>query len=511
MSEKYDFSKSADQQKFEQLPQKERDEIVGEAREEAAKMQEKIKSGKARDYTGAKKLIKTEKGEIILTPEQQAAKQELIRRLSDGSIDAALEIIERFSVPQEVILSPEIQQAAKQGLIGCLSNGYIDAALKIIERLSVPQEVILSPEIQQAAEQGLISRLFYGHIDTALKIIERLSVSKEVIQQATKQGLIRCLSDGHIDTALEIIKRFSVSQEVIQQAVKQGLISYLSYGDIDAALKIIERFSVPQEVILSPEIQQAAKQGLIRRLSNGYIDAALKIKDKFNIRIEPKEIIDKIPKLQNLLNRLQEISPEFYSQALKSIDIVISLIQFKDNPEQFIQEIQESPFLLDAISENPRFGSKLLIKYPQFDELSKQNIETLFDAKKEILANNPDIEPTSLEFRQLMQEKLKEYKNNPEILKAMQESGINIDEWLNYSETKYFNLEGGDSHLVFSETIQAPINRIKETLDSYTYTLKNVLKEYKPELSEFKIPLEDAKEIEATIAQLKTELAHATP
>src|SRR3990167_8687556 len=363
MPEKYDFSKSENQQKFEQLPQKERDEIVGEAREEAAKMQEKIKSGKARDYTGAKKLIKTEKGEIILTPEQQAAKQELIRRLSDGSIDAAL--------------------------------------------------------------------------------------------------------------------------------------------------KIIERFSVPQEVILSPEIQQAAKQGLIRRLSNGYIDAALKIKDKFNIRIEPKEIIDKIPKLQNLLDRLQEISPEFYSQALKSIDIVISLIQFKDNPEQFIQEIQESPFLLNAVSENPRFGSKLLIKYPQFDELSKENIETLFDAKKKIFVNNPNIDPESLEFRQLMQEKLKEYKNNPEILKAMEDSGINTNEWLNYAETKYFNLEAGDSHLAFSEIIQTPINRIKETLDSYAHTLKNVLKEYKPELSEFKIPLEDAKEIKGKIAQMQTELEKA--
>ena len=130
MPEKYDFSKSENQQKFEQLPQKERDEIVGEAREEAAKMQEKIKSGKARDYTGAKKLIKTEKGEIILTPEQQAAKQELIRRLSDGSIYAALKIIERFSVPQEVILSPEIQQAAKQELIRRFSDGSIDSPLK---------------------------------------------------------------------------------------------------------------------------------------------------------------------------------------------------------------------------------------------------------------------------------------------------------------------------------------------------------------------------------------------
>ena len=191
MPEKYDFSKSENQQKFEQLPQKERDEIVGEAREEAAKMQEKIKSGKARDYTGAKKLIKTEKGEIILTPEQQAAKQELIRRLSDGSIDAALEIIERFSVPQEVILSPEIQQAAKQGLIGCLSNGYIDAALKIIERLSVPQEVILSPEIQQAAEQGLP----HAQCNLGICIKNGWGIEKnetaaiELFRQAAEQGI----------------------------------------------------------------------------------------------------------------------------------------------------------------------------------------------------------------------------------------------------------------------------------------------------------------------------------
>src|SRR3989304_3967839 len=108
-----------------------------------------------------------------------------------------------------------------------------------------------------------------------------------------------------------------------------------------------------------------------------------------------------------------------------------------------------------------------------------------------------------------MQEKLKEYKNNPEILKAMEDSGINTNEWLNYAETKYFNLEAGDSHLAFSEIIQTPINRIKETLDSYAHTLKNVLKEYKPELSEFKIPLEDAKETEEKIVKMQAELDKA--
>ena len=112
------------------------------------------------------------------------------------------------------------------------------------------------------------------------------------------------------------------------------------------------------------------------------------------------------------------------------------------------------------------------------------------------MTNNPDIDPESLEFRRLMQEKLKEYKNNPEILDALEKSGIDANEWLNYSETSYFNLVSGESHLAFSETLSAPINRIKETLDSYAHTLKETLKEYRPELSEFKIPLEDAKEIE---------------
>ena len=99
------------------------------------------------------------------------------------------------------------------------------------------------------------------------------------------------------------------------------------------------------------------------------------------------------------------------------------------------------------------------MQFNKFDESSKENIETLFEAKREILTQNPadakamagkpDIDPKSLEFRQLMQEKLKDYKNNPEILKALEESGVNIDEWLNYSETRYFNLESDGSHLAF--------------------------------------------------------------
>ena len=294
-----------------------------------------------------------------------------------------------------------------------------------------------------------------------------------------------------------------------QKTAKQGMIDRLSKGYIYSAIQIKDKFNLPEELISSPEIQQAAKQGMINRLSKGYIDSAIQIKNEFAVIITLQEIINQIPELQNLLNKIREISPNFYNQALKSEDIVMGLIQFKDNPDAFIQEIQENPFLLDAVMENPRFGSKLLIKFPQFDNLSKQNIETLFGIKKEILANNPDIGPESLEFRQLMQERLKTYKNNPEILKELEKQGIDIKEWLNYSETRYFNLESGGGHLAFSETIQMPINRIKETIGNYSHALKEVLKQYRPELSEFRIPLEDTKEIEDKISQMQIELEKA--
>ncbi len=242
---------------------------------------------------------------------------------------------------------------------------------------------------------------------------------------------------------------------------------------------------------------------MIQALSKGWVDTAIKIKNEFSVNITNEEIIESVPEINDLLSELQKVSPKLHNQALKSFDVLLSLFEFKDNPERFSETVKENPFLLDAVSENPKFGSKLLIKYPQLDELSQENIELLFDTKKEILASNPQIDPESLEFRQMMQEKLAEYESNPEIAEAIKEIGIDFDQWLNYSDVRYFSLESGKSEVAFSETIATPINRIKETIDSYAYTIKSVLKEYRKELSEFQVPVEDPKEIEEKIAKMQ--------
>ena len=81
MSEKYDFSKISDQQKFEQLPQEEKGVIIGDAQEEMAEIHKKAHAlageGErltSRHYQNASEKIDSEKekSEIILTPEQKS-------------------------------------------------------------------------------------------------------------------------------------------------------------------------------------------------------------------------------------------------------------------------------------------------------------------------------------------------------------------------------------------------------------------------------------------------------
>ena len=426
------FFKPEESEQFKKPPEKEQEKIIGAARIEA---------------------------------QQQAAKEGLIERLSQGDIDSALKIKDKFNLPEEMV-----QQAAKERLIEHLSWGYIDSALEIKDKFNLPEEIMKSPRVQQAA----------------------------------KERLIKCLSHGDIDSALEIKDKFNLPEEMVQQVAKERLIKCLSHGDIDSALEIKDKFNLPEEMV-----QQAAKERLIEHLSQGHIDSALKIKDEFSPNISPQEIIERCPEIADLLARLEETSPKFCEQARKSTEIILTLFNFKGNPDKLVDIVKKNPFLIDAVSNNPRFGSKLLLKYPELDNQSRENIGFLFKIKKEILENNPETSPESLEFRQLMQEKLKNYENNPEILKAIEKSGIDINIWLNYDETRYFNLESGQKILAFSETISTPINRVKETIDAYAYRLKDTLKEYRQELSEFRIPLEDIKEIEEKISQMREELEKA--
>lgn len=458
------------------------------SQDEAEKMREKIESGKAESYVEAEKLVEKDekkkqpsgakdiKEKIILTPEQEIAKEDVMRSLSKG--DLVFVDMYMKNLPKEILFSEEAQQVATEGFILMLSKGELWNARRIMREPHLLGKNLSSPEIQQA------------------------------IKKAIKEGLIYDLSEGKIADYNIIIQEFPVAQEIlsspeIKQAAMEGFVVRLAEGDISGAFYLRDKFNLSVEFTL-----EDAKESFIGMLSEGNIESAMRLKGQFPSLISPQEIIDKIPVLADLMAKIMDISPEFYSQSLKSIDYIIPICKFLHDYD-FLRTIKKNQFLLDAVQNNPNLGSKLFIKYFEFNKSSKENIETLFNVKNKILADNPKVDPRSLEFRQLMQEKLKEYKNNSKILEAAGENELDINEWLNYSDIKKFTLKEDENIVPFSEIISTPVNRIKETLDKYADSLKDSFKEYKSEFIEFKIPLESIEDIEAKINQMQIELEKA--
>ncbi|KKQ56415.1 MAG: hypothetical protein US74_C0015G0005 [Parcubacteria group bacterium GW2011_GWA2_38_13] len=364
-------------------------------------------------------------------------------------------------------------------------------------------------EDQEKAKQSMIDHLSHGRIFYALLIKVGSQLPEEVVQSAAKEGMIKCLSCDQIDDALEIKDDFKVPEEVVQSAAKEGMIKCLSDSRLNSALNIKNRLKVSKEILQSPELHSAAKEGMIEHLSHGWVDAALEVRENFFVQITPREIIDAFPDLQELLVKLQEKSAQFYRQATRSLEVVMSLFNYRGAPEKLFTTVDENPFLFDAVERNPRFGTKLLVKFESLDASSRENITFLYTAKNEIMAAHPEIDPESLEFRQAMQEKLKDFKRNTEIYKAIEASGIAVEQWLAYDEVRYFSLASRKNTVAFSETIATPINRIKETIDSYAHLIKETVKPYHKELSEHQIPVAESGGIDEKIAKMRGEYEKA--
>ncbi|MCX7778708.1 MAG: GNAT family N-acetyltransferase, partial [Patescibacteria group bacterium] len=237
---------------------------------------------------------------------------------------------------------------------------------------------------------------------------------------------------------------------------------------------------------------------------------AFKIQENWSCFISAEELFNNLPELRAIVYEIENFCPGFASQIKNSIESAISLCVFIRNSEKFISLVKENDFFKDAILNNPRFATKLIIKYPEFDEIAKEKIRFLFESKKEILTRSPDLDPQSLTFRQRMQEKLLTFSRNREIIRALERGGINTERWLNYEETHYFILRTGKELVPLSERISFPINRLGQTIEIYTYQIKGVLKNYQKELVQTEVLPREAEEIEINIKEMEKILTQTT-
>lgn len=194
--------------------------------------------------------------EIFASPEvQNAAKEAMFTRLTEKNynyIDQALEIKEKFLLSAETV-----QNAAKRGIQNRLFNGSVDNAIEIRDKFSVPVNFISTPEIQNAAKAGMVKCLSKGNIDSAVKIRNQFPVPLELllsqdVQEAIKVAFLNSISQGHINTYNR---------------------------DMDDIKKIRDNFPVPPELISSPEAQQSVKKSVIEFLLKGENYIAIEIKE----------------------------------------------------------------------------------------------------------------------------------------------------------------------------------------------------------------------------------------
>ncbi len=506
-------------------------------------MQKCLSRGYLSDAIRIKDEFRLPEDFVQLTEVLSAAKEGMQKLLSQGHSDYAIEIKDHFKLPEDFVQSAEVQSAAKEGMLKCFSRGYLSDAIKIKNHFKLPEDFVQSTEVQSAAKEEMLERLSKGYISDAIEIKDHFKLPEDFVKPAAEEGMLKRLSEGYLSDAIQIKDHFKLPEDFFQSVVKEEILKRLSRGDIGSAIRIKDEFKPPEDFVQSAEVQStakevmqkclsrgdidyfikikdhfklpedfvqsSAKEGMLDRLSQGSINSAIEIKDRFNINIPQSILFQELPKLQELVNEIENLAPGFNFQVQKSSDLAIELCRFLNDPDQMIDNVRENPFLIDALTRNSRFSARLLVKYQEFDTLSQENIKKLYSAKEKILAAHLEIDPESLEFRQLIQEELREYKNNPEIVEEIKEQEINLEEWLNYSETSYFNLSTGGSEVAFSEKIHTPIERIKETIDSYAYTLKSVLKEYRPEMEKFEIILEDAKSIADQIAKMEAALNQA--
>ncbi len=405
--------------------------------------------------------------------------------LRTGDLDNTNNIQKSFPIPMDMFLSEEMRDDARKGIYARLSVGSSQMAMNIMTRFEIGNDIVLTAECQQSAKKGITASLPAQFFKDAVTIRDVFKVDQKTAQEAATEGLKLFVSRWPTSTAgKQIVDLFSLPREAVAQAATEAVFGFIKSGTFSHVDSIKNTFELSVE-----DISKASKKAYLTCLGSDGKELAEKIKEKFGVNVSSEDVLVFFPQVQKLLLDLKTITPEFAAQAEKTPDLLITLLEFRNDPDKIISTASENPFLLDAIASNPRFGSRLLLKFPQFDAVSKENIKTQFASKKEIMAKHPAIDPRSVEFRQLMQNSLKGYGVNGEVLKGIDAKGLSSERWLNYDEVAHFNLSSGQNTLAFSEIITTPLERVKETIDAYAHTIKEVLSEYRTELMAFEIAL----------------------
>lgn len=273
---------------------------------------------------------------------RQIASNAFVEKIKKGgySIDQAREIKKNFSLPDEILSSPDVQVAIKNTILNQMFSGYLDPkgimgiknefhisdevfddivrkgfckelsegdrynnAFKIKEEFSIPDAFLSSPEAQESGKQAFIKQMLdrsrYRGFEDAFAIKEKLGLSDQMllspeVQSAARKLVFDDLSEGKtnhfwkVQKAFSLPDSFAMSSEV-QECCKRGFMHVLSSGKTEDALKFKEQLSISDNIFEDPEFYESAKKGFIENLTNGNVKGAHNISQVFKLAFDSLE------------------------------------------------------------------------------------------------------------------------------------------------------------------------------------------------------------------------------
>lgn len=351
--------------------------------------------------------------------------------------------------------------------------------------------------------QYILNQILEKNPFKILKIFEKIEKkidAEQIIQKLFESKNFKIYLRDNTSLICDFIEKqahIEISQET-QEIIKRRILEFIKEGNL-LIYSVTDQFNISKDFYESDEIKESAILGFLNSIKADEDDYNTPSLLQKQFKISLQEVFTKLPNDQKTRIEMFEVSlPGFMTKVFSSIEIFASVLTLS---HEEVQSLINNPNLLKSFEENPVMAVKLLIKYPQFGESPKENIDFILGAKQRILEHNSGVDSNPHQFRLLMQEQLKPYRRNMDMITQMKEEGINVEQWLNYDEELLFELGGEQAS--YAELIKLPSERIQQTLKKYEEVIKDTLSAYKKELLTKQVSLVDISELDEKIKQME--------
>lgn len=454
---------------------------------------------------------------------------------------------------------PEVVSAIESRISGLFEQGLFSEGNDFLQALDAVHLLNKKP-LQDAIVNGLV-RFLGENVDPwdILQLLKRnlfleVGFKNSKVQRIIASRLLDIFDSATPDSSEEVIKKVRkivlelpvdgvLSSGEYQSAATSFLAKRLSpyvYGTDVSQFhsqvgELLHSLALPRSVLTTPEIQGYFQEYMKRVVALGHFQYVLYVirdyqvepddgrsiiremflRDKsqeeieemaVHMRLSPRDFLELLPDTyQPAIATLRAKYPALIEQAQRSIDTVFVIFALGADIDIVLETLEKESFLAEALTQNPRFGSKLVLKFPSFDEVAQDKIRTLFGCKKTVSESDPDIDPKSSAFRLGVQDQLLPLWRNQEILEIMKKQGVDTEVWLTYDETEDFIL-GGKDVTPLCERIATPVGRLGQAVGTFGYHIKEALLSVRDDLKKIQVESKKSIQIKEEISVLSAKI-----